>query len=252
MTASLPKNPLSVLLPHAHAPPAGVGSSLGAALCGLEEGPWETLALEAAGLSLLEPVEEEDSPEARWRVHPLLGEFLRQQPQPDSGGFAGMTGWFVSRLVDRPAEEAEQQGRAWDELHAEHAGLVDWLARVPIEQVAAVAQTGGWCAMLCGPYGAWAELCERGLRHLEEAPVRSMLLWTQSYVLLRAGQLDRALEQVQEKARLDRQRGDERGGASGGTDRRPLWPGASWTRRCASVARNCRSTRSGARDAICW
>jgi tetratricopeptide (TPR) repeat protein len=188
-----------------HAPAAGVGSSLGAAMTGLAPGDHEDLVVEARALSVLDPVS--DRPGAV-RMHPLLAEHVRAGA-PHDVVVARMTAWFVERLP----EHEHDQGRRWGEIHAEHAALVAWLAAVPPADYALVERAGMKYAARCGPYLAWADFCERCLQVATDDEDRSNALWTLSLVAQGAGDLDRALAAAEDKARLDQARGAERGAA---------------------------------------
>ena len=185
-----------------HAPAAGVGPDLGAAMTGLAPGDYEDLVVEARALSMLDPLS--DRPGAA-RMHPLLAEHVRADA-PHDAVVARMTEWFVERL---PKHEHDQ-GRRWGEIHAEHAALVAWLAAVPPADLARVERAGKDYAWMCGPYLAWVDFCERCLHVATDEKDRSNALWTLGLVAQRAGDLVRSLAAAEEKARLDQDRGAER------------------------------------------
>jgi tetratricopeptide (TPR) repeat protein/predicted MPP superfamily phosphohydrolase len=187
-----------------HAPAAGVGASLGAAIAGLAAEDYEDLVVEARALSLLEDVPHRGYLRAV-RMHPLLAELMREDaPQDDV--VARMTEWFIERL---PPHEHEQ-GRRWGEIRAERAGLVAWLAVISTADCARIERAGTQYARQCGPYLDWAAFCERCVQVAESDEDRSHALWTLGVVATRAGDLDRALVAAQDKARLDQARGAER------------------------------------------
>jgi hypothetical protein len=65
-----------------HAPPSGVGRSLGAATAGLDEVAFEELMVAAVRHSVAVRVPKERRRDGAWSVHPLLAELLR-------GGWSG-------------------------------------------------------------------------------------------------------------------------------------------------------------------
>ena len=82
-----------------------------------------------------------------------------------------------------------------------------------MSEIPAVARAGTTYAITNGPYGAWANFCERGLQSHLDGQVRSNLLWTLSNALRRSGQLEAAERSAQEKSKLDRHEGRDRGAA---------------------------------------
>jgi tetratricopeptide (TPR) repeat protein len=84
-----------------HASASGVGNSLGASLCDLQELDFENLAVTARRLSLLEAIPTAERPDRAYRMHPLLAEFLRARSGPvaETEILARMTEWFCTRLV---------------------------------------------------------------------------------------------------------------------------------------------------------
>jgi tetratricopeptide (TPR) repeat protein len=185
-----------------HAPAAGVGASLGAAITGLSDGDYEDLVVEARALSMLEDV---PSRPGAVRMHPLLAELVRADA-PHGDVVARMTAWFVGRLPER----AHEQGQRWGEIHAEHAALVAWLALVPSADCVRVERAGSAYAWQCGPYLAWAVFCERCLQVVGSDGDRSHALWTLCLVTEGGGDLDRSLAAAEDKVRLDLARGAER------------------------------------------
>ena len=169
-------------------------------MAGLEEAEFGDVVVEACSLSLLEYEEKTGKEAERFRVHPLIAEFLRGQCA-EAPGLDRMTEWFVERLPE---------GGPWQEVHDELPALLDWLRRVPDEDLARV-NTAGWLfAGTCGPYRAWAELCERGLRATEDEAERSNYLWTLTNVARYGGDMERAEAAAREKQQLDQGRDEER------------------------------------------
>jgi predicted phosphodiesterase len=144
------------------APTAGVGAELAAAITGLPPSDHRRLVYEAERLSLLErvPGRPTETTGPAVRIHPLLAEYLRTRPDAAAGS-ARLTDWFVERLPER-RDDPDAQGLAWRTLAAEREGLTEWLASVPVEDIARVADIGNY-AIYNGPYAAWAAMCERGL-----------------------------------------------------------------------------------------
>ena len=203
LLAALPDAHAANVAGMGYAPPEGVGFDLAAALCALPEDLCESVLVKARLLAL---VELEEGPQARYRVHPLIAEFLRQQVQPAAGGQVGLGTWIQQRLPERD----DGQGEAWHSLHQEQAALTFWLALVPVSEIPAVERAGTNYAITNGPYGAWANFCERGLQSHLDGQVRSNLLWTLSNALRWSGQLEAAERSAQEKSKLDRHEGRDR------------------------------------------
>ena len=195
-----------------HAPPSGLGRSLGAAVAGLEDGRFERLTVEACRLSLLEHEGPPGCSRDLFRVHPLLAELL-QRGLPRNVVVDRMTEWFVARLPPRPPEEHDQQGRAWGEIVAENDALLQWLRRAPPDALRQIERAGTEFASACGPFRAWADLCERGLDRTDDPAHRSNFLWTLAQVAYHAGDLERARNAATEKLQLDRDRGQQHGAA---------------------------------------
>jgi tetratricopeptide (TPR) repeat protein len=185
-----------------HAPAAGVGASLGAAIAGLSDGDYQDLVFEARALSMLEDV---PSRPGAIRMHPLLAELVRADA-PYEEVVARMTAWFVERLP----EHVHEQGQRWGEIHSEHAALTAWLAAVPTADCARVERAGCSYAVMCGPYLAWAAFCDRWLQVAGSDEDRSNALWTLCLVIRQGGDLGRSLAAAEDKVRLDLMRGEER------------------------------------------
>jgi predicted phosphodiesterase len=124
-----------------HAPLAGFGASLGAAIAELDAGAFEGLVVEATRLSMLLPVEVTERADRAHRVHPLLAELLRDRSGA-AGAFDRMTAWFVDRLPKLPAGQEDEQGKRWKEVHAEAEGLAEWLGRLDVAALARVERAG--------------------------------------------------------------------------------------------------------------
>ena len=190
-----------------HAPLCGCGRSLAAAVAGLDGGPFETLATAAWRLSMLEIEGPPARPRHVYRLHPLLAELLRHRADGDAA-MARTTDWFTARLPEGSAAESGQAG--WQELHDEYRCLTEWLHRVPDADLRRVERAGSRFAIHCGPFAAWAELCERGLRSTEDAEHQSDYLWTLGNVALSSGDVPRAEAVAKEKIELDRKREDDK------------------------------------------
>ncbi len=171
-----------------HVPLCGCGRSLAAAVAGLDDGAFETLAVAAWRLSMLEMEGPPARPREIYRLHPLLSELLRGRSDGDAV-LARMTAWFTARL---PEASAAESGRpAWQELHDEYRCLTEWLRRVPDADLRRVERAGSQFAIHCGPFAAWAELCERGLRSTDDLAHQSDYLWTLGNVALSSGDMAR-------------------------------------------------------------
>jgi tetratricopeptide (TPR) repeat protein len=186
-----------------HAPAAGFGPSLGAAIAGLTESDFLRLATTARRHSLLDRANGE---RARWTIHPLLAEIARTRA--DGGAVLGrMTDWFVERLDPAINASGVGGGPRWFEVRDEVAALVSWLPMVPYADLFRVALVGSRFAIRHGPFGPWQRFCEKALAVLEEAHARSDVLFTLSHVAQSAGDVDHALRAAQAKLALDRGRG---------------------------------------------
>lgn len=176
-----------------HAPAAGVGRSLGAAVAGLSEDDFGSLVAQAVELSLLEKVPEEESPlQDTWRVHPLLAELLREGVA--QGVAVGrMTEWFTRRLPAGAVGEEELQRRRWEELTREATSLAAWLPLVPTPATAQVVEAGVFYAQMNGPFLTWVTFLERVLPELTAPEERALALLLLSRVAKSVGMLDRAL-----------------------------------------------------------
>jgi hypothetical protein len=190
-----------------HAPASGLGDSLGAALAELDAEEFEDLSFETAGLSLLDVGPGESiGRQRRWRVHPLLAEYLCQgsdhQSSDDGTTAVSRIGaWFLERLPN---------GGDWNAIHAEVDALIDWRRRVPTAQWVEIERAGSVYAISNGPFHVWAAFCKTALDADLDNQARSNLLWTLGNVAQRAGQLDQAMEVARQKADLDGKRGEDR------------------------------------------
>ncbi len=192
-----------------YAPPAGFGSSFGAALAGLALGEFEELASTAVSLSLMQPASAR--PQA-WQIHPLIAEFLACQADSDlvtQRAFA----WFVERLPPLSPNQAAEQGRMWSEIQAEQAGLVNWLERLSEEGRRAVTAIASSFAIQSGPYRRWQQLYASVAELGIEPPPRSVVLHALAYTSIFAGDFGTSLRAVTEWEQVARQRGD-RGGVA--------------------------------------
>ena len=189
----------------AHAPPAGVGASLAAAMTGLSRSDFLRVAMTATHLSVLDRAAT-DPP--RWRLHPLVAELVRQ-PVDAEPAFARMTDWFVARLPEESEADSRPQGERWNEVHAETAALVDWLGRVPSDGMPRVVKSGSWYAMVCGPFSTWASFCERVVRAQVDDSTRSRGLTTLSFVHQKAGDPEAALQAADDKMAFARAIGND-------------------------------------------
>jgi tetratricopeptide (TPR) repeat protein len=186
-----------------HAPAAGFGESLGAAISGLSAEAFEDMALAASRLSLLDRVPR--GAESAFRLHPLLAELVRSRADKDMA-FARITEWFVARLP----EGGEDQGRRWHEINQEIAALTAWLAQIPPSDRVCVERAGSGYAMTNGPFHGWLRFCEEALLRETSDKDRSNFLWTLGNVARWGGLLDRALDAAKKKYELDRGHGDKR------------------------------------------
>ncbi|NTX57371.1 tetratricopeptide repeat protein [Myxococcus sp. CA039A] len=186
-----------------HAPAAGVGRSLGAALAGLTEDEFASLVVQAVELSIIEKVPLEEAPQQdTWRAHPLLAALLREGTGQDVV-VARMTEWFIAQLPDESGD-SEAQGKRWRLLTLEGTSLGAWLHQVPATEVERVINAGSTYARVNGPFLSWAAFCERALLELIDPNVRSLTLALQAAVSMSAGVMDRALAAARELQTLAR------------------------------------------------
>ncbi|MBI5094924.1 MAG: metallophosphoesterase, partial [Candidatus Hydrogenedentes bacterium] len=192
------------------APPAGFGVSLGAAIAGVGGSDFETLALEACDLSVLQSEEDAAHPATYcFRVHPLLAELLRPRAE-EARVLADVTEWFIERFRD-----AER----WNEVHTEHPALTAWLRRVTKfaneetlteDELVRIERASSRFAILCGPFQPWSSLCAVGLARCAADQAQSNFLWTLSNVASSGGDMNRAEGAARKKLELDRAAGRER------------------------------------------
>ncbi|NZD45548.1 metallophosphoesterase [Sphaerotilus sulfidivorans] len=191
----------------AHGPANPTGLSLSAAITAIDEALYPVFAVAAARLSLLQY-----QPAARMtQLHPLIAEFLRQQPEPTEATVTErLGGWFLPLL---PETGDERQRDAWARVEQEVESLAHWLAAVPVEQGPAVERAAKDYATTRGPYALWQQFCERLIASHDDPAILSNVLWTQAQVLERGGQLSAAQDAARRKADLDQARGEEHGAA---------------------------------------
>ena len=193
-----------------HGPPDGFGSSLGAAICGLDEQAFEKLAVGAVRLSILARGSLGVGTPA-WILHPLLAERLRfTDSEKDNQVIARVTDWFIARL---PRDSASGAGRNWGSINTEIEALVWWLERLPPKDCLRVEEAGRHFAGERGPFLAWQKLCERILKGELPEIDRSNVLLTLAHVAFWAGHYDAAMDAAKTKIELDRRLGDLRGAA---------------------------------------
>jgi tetratricopeptide (TPR) repeat protein len=118
-----------------HAPATGFVESLGAAIANLTMGAFEDMALAAARLSLLDRVPR--GARSSLCLHPLLAELVGSRADKDAA-LARTREWFAARLV----KGGDDQGRHWDGVGAEFAGLTEGSPQVPHVDRARVAHAG--------------------------------------------------------------------------------------------------------------
>ncbi len=198
------------LLALGHAPLTGFGRSLGRAIAGLSESDFEDLILQAARLSLLQPIPPKERPDGAWRLHPLVSESLRAQGE-SGPPFERMSQWFEERL---PAG-GKNQGTRWKENHTENLAVAHWLDQVPSERQVAVERLGSRQAIANGPFQAWIRFCRNALRRDLGDSRRSDFLWTLARTSLRVGEMDGALKAARQKVKIDLDRGFLVGAAFG-------------------------------------
>jgi 3',5'-cyclic AMP phosphodiesterase CpdA/tetratricopeptide (TPR) repeat protein len=222
-SAGQPAGVVNGLLCLAHAPAEGVGASLGAALCGLDEQDYETLCVHARRNSLLEFAPDSKGHD-RHRMHPLLAEWLRSHAASGTVADAALPADAAShsfdeltmaRLADWMCErmpEGEHQGEQRAAIRAESDALLQLLSHCPATLAARVNSVGNDFATDHGPYAAWAAFCERGLTSSSDSE-KSNFLWTLTQVAMRSGDLDRAASAARNMHALDLARGELRAAA---------------------------------------
>jgi tetratricopeptide (TPR) repeat protein len=193
-----------------HAPLTGFDYSPGAALSGLTADDFEELVFHAQKLGL--PVPRQERPDAAWRLHPLLAEFLGNGVDPAE--VAGRTTeWFLARLpAGMPAEQADQ-GRRWREIQRESAALAWLLPRIAAADRPRLQTVATLYAVTNGPFHLWMEFCEAALQEETGSRRRSEYLWTLCRVALRHGRLERAFQAAREKLAAVLEAGNEFGAA---------------------------------------
>jgi hypothetical protein len=179
-----------------HAPATGFGESLGTAISGLMPDNFEDVALAAARLSLLDRVPRAAG--SAFRLHPLLAQLLRPRAEKDAV-IARITEWFVERLP----EGGDDQGRRWNEIQEEIAGLTEWLPQVPPADRVRVERAGSFYAIYNGPYLAWLRFCDETLGEEIGDGDRSNFLWFLAHMGLRGGLPERAFGAAKEQHELE-------------------------------------------------
>ncbi|WP_224372472.1 metallophosphoesterase [Hyalangium versicolor] len=146
-----------------HASARGFGAKLGTTVADLNEREFRKLLHNALLLSLISKIPHTERPDGAWRIHPLVAEFLRHQPGANAG-IGRLRAWFLTRLPTLGPGKEQEQGQHWNELHQETDALVDWLARIPQEDMVEVERAGARYACLNGPYTAWLSFYEEALQ----------------------------------------------------------------------------------------
>lgn len=188
-----------------HAPAAGFGRHLGAAVAAVAPATFVRLMSAARRLPLVESLGGEAG-EPRWRLHPRLARHLREQA-PGPAAAARVDDWFLTHL----AEGGDDCAARWQRLEQEGDGLAAWLAAVPPEQVHRVERSGNEFAQTRGPASLWIRFLIAAQDTVAEQPAhRSDLLWTLSYLTWQAGDLQTAYATAMAKAAIDQARGEAR------------------------------------------
>ena len=199
----------------AEAPRGGFGPSLGAAIAGTDEGSLRYLLAQATLLSLASRVPAPQREDVAWRIHPLVGEYLRAKLGEEELQAARerMHLWFLPRVADG---EHEDRAARWDQAERERAGLLMWLAGLaPIPAVLALNE-GFEFACARGPYRAWVAAAQRALRGRLPYQVRSRMLWVLGNLQFLAGEHEAALRTIDCDRELARRAGDDRSRAMAG------------------------------------
>ena len=194
-----------------HAPAAGVGASLAAAICALGEDDFDELAELARHCSLLDgQTAAGDGDTARYSLHPLLAEHLRRKQPDASEALDNIGAWFLARLPADVTGEDKTQRQRWAQIRAEQAALLDWLARMPPAQVETAAGAGFFFMLGNGPYLAWADFAQRALAQNPPDSSASRLLWLHIHACIKAGRAQQALASIEQKIALDGRNEDQR------------------------------------------
>ena len=194
-------------------PASGFGASLGAAVSGLSPDDFADLVDAAVRLSLLTEVTSPRRPDRAWCLQPLLGELLRGRAKRSAERTERTTAWFLPRMATPPGGSTAASGARWAEVDLERDALAAWLAELPAAEALRVQQAAVDFAVGNGPCAAWLACADRMAAAASTPEARGVALGLLCQVALRAGALDRAEQAAQEKVRLDRARGDERGAA---------------------------------------
>jgi tetratricopeptide (TPR) repeat protein len=169
------------------------GESLGRAAAQLEPLEFGRLHMAATKLSLLDWTPSPTSP--RYKFHPLIAEFLRNEFDDSAEAFARLRAWFEPRMLGNDA-------RGREELVSEQASLVAWLDRVPDTLAPELSDAYAAHCDANGPYLAFAALHERASEAASDQRGRSLALGRLATVLHYAGELDRSMEVAMTKAEL--------------------------------------------------
>ncbi|EIJ42569.1 NB-ARC domain-containing protein [Beggiatoa alba B18LD] len=184
-----------------------IGFSLAHALLNCPEETAKTLLYQASKLGLLMEIREKDKP-LRWRVHPLIAQYLRTQATDCQAIEQRLTDWFMQRL---PRYDTDEGYQAWRELNQEQDALRTWLERVLLEQGQTIERAGSSYADLNGSWTSWRQLCEKLLATSLTDEARSDVLWTACRCSANLGDLDQSYQFAEQKAQLDQRLGNERG-----------------------------------------
>ncbi|MBK7760422.1 MAG: tetratricopeptide repeat protein [Deltaproteobacteria bacterium] len=184
------------------APLVGVRIGWLVAIMGVEEGWAEDWLGDAVTLSIVQ----RDVVAGRWRVHKLLGEYLRGHTDAEAAT-ARMDAWVLERLPEAPDET---RGARWGELQVEHDAVAEWVAGLDGARAVVGGRVGYDYAFVSGPYAAWLGAVARGLAATTDARARSDLLWHQGNLARQAGDLDLTVQAAKLKGEHDDAQGWDR------------------------------------------
>jgi len=175
--------------------------------------------------------------ELRYRLHPLIAEFLRNQFKNEEFKTSFiLSSWFSERLPEPSPSKLnwiqfiyftifklfriryyvynpQFPYQAWHELNNEHDVLRSWLARIPLDFGFGmrIVRLGSSYAHHNGPWASWRQFCEKLLASALSDEARSYVLWTTCRCAVSLGDLEQAYQLAQQKAQLDQQLGNEQG-----------------------------------------
>ncbi len=174
------------------APAEGVGESLAVALLDLDAVTGLEVLQQASEYGLLEPLVFGRGLSGRWRVHPLLAQFLREQCVAEVVQ-RRLHEWLLQRLP-KPENDPDTPPdyTPWHALQAEMAALMQHLAQAPVEQVLALQQAGSWFADMIGPWASWQQCSERVLASELTPEQRLTPLWVLCVCARKQGELAQA------------------------------------------------------------